>query len=469
MGSSWGMERRWTLFATLAGAALIALLAVAASASAARGNGPGFSAHGSVGQVYVTGLDSKQRAKLLKRGHAVATKRADGLGGLLFRHVKPGHGYRVRAGGATSGPLRVLTKRPAPASTKVYNQQIDQQGYQYLRTRDGTKLAIYVQPPSDETQPLGSARAPQALPGPTPTLIEYSGYGYANPDGPTNGISILAHLMGFTVVDVNMRGTGCSGGAFDFFEQLQNLDGYDVIETVARQPWVKHQKVGMMGISYGGISQMFTGQTQPPSLAAIAPMSVIDSTQTTLYPGGILNTGFAVPWAQERVHDALPASASGGQPWANKRIQEGDETCEANQVLHPEAADLMAKIRANDHYVPEVADLLAPATFVDKIKVPTFMACQWTDEQTGGHCPTLPKRFTGTNRKWFTFTNGTHVDSLAPSTFNRWYDFLELFVARQKPELTSGQKAFAPAIYASVMGIPGVHLPRDRIQQQPDY
>ena len=34
--------------------------------------------------------------------------------------------------------------------------------------------------------------------------------------------------MGFTVVDVNMRGTGCSGGAFDFFEPLQSLDGYDV-------------------------------------------------------------------------------------------------------------------------------------------------------------------------------------------------------------------------------------------------
>ena len=38
-----------------------------------------------------------------------------------------------------------------------------------------------------------------------------------------------------------MRGTGCSGGAFDFFEPLAVLDGYDVIETVARQPWVRHK------------------------------------------------------------------------------------------------------------------------------------------------------------------------------------------------------------------------------------
>ena len=128
-----------------------------------------------------------------------------------------------------------------------------------------------------------------------------------------------------------------------------------------------------------------------------------------------------------------PASPTGGQPWAYKRIQEGDQTCKANQALHPEAADLMAKIRANDHYVPEVADPLSPVTFVDKINAPVFMACQWTDEQTGGHCPTLAKRFTGTDRKWFTFTNGTHVDSLAPETFNRWYDFLQLYVAKQAP------------------------------------
>jgi predicted acyl esterase len=301
-------------------------------------------------------------------------------------------------------------------------------------------------------------------------LIEYSGYGYADPAGPQHGISILANLMGFTVVDVNMRGTGCSGGAYDFFEPLQNLDGYDLIETIARQPWVLHHKVGMMGISYGGISQLFTAQTDPPSLAAISPLSVIDATQTTLYPGGILNTGFAVNWAKERIHDALPAGPDSGQRWAYDRIQQGDQTCKDNQALHGEAADLMAKIRANDHYVPKVADPLAPITFVNKINVPVFLACQFTDEQTGGHCPTLAEHFTGTTRKWFTFTNGTHVDSLDPETFNRWYDFLELYVARQAPITNAAPyHAAAPIIYQEAMGIPGVTMPPDPIQAQPTY
>ena len=81
-------------------------------------------------------------------------------------------------------------------------------------------------------------------PGPYPTLVEYSGYGYADPAGAQSGIAQIAKLLGFAVVDVNMRGTGCSGGAYNYFEPLQNLDGYDVIETVAHQPWVLHHRVG---------------------------------------------------------------------------------------------------------------------------------------------------------------------------------------------------------------------------------
>ena len=297
----------------------------------------------------------------------------------MFRRVAPGGGYRV-----AGKRVRVLPNRSAPPSTKGYAQRIPTSGYGYLSTRDGTKLAIDVRLPSG--------------PGPYPTLVEYSGYGYANPDGGESSISQIANLLGYAVVDVNMRGTGCSGGAFDYFEPLQGLDGYDVVETVARQPWVKG-KPGMVGLSYGGISQLFVAATKPPSLAAIAPLSVIDNTATTLYPGGILNTGFALSWAKDRVHDAKPASATGGQPWALKRIREGDKTCKANQALHPEAVDLLAKIERNRFYVPEVADPLAPVTFVHKIRVPTFLACQWTDEQTGGHCPTLASRFTGTDRE----------------------------------------------------------------------
>jgi uncharacterized protein len=132
----------------------------------------------------------------------------------------------------------------------------------------------------------------------------------------------------------------------------------------------------------------------------------------------------------------------------------------------------MAKIRANSHYKPKVADPLDPATFVHKIKVPTFMGCQWEDEQTGGHCPDLAQHFTGTKLKWFNFTNGPHIDSIDPYTFDRWFDFLHLFVARDTPGTSPFRatiNSLAPVIYQEAMGITGVALPPDPIQNQVTY
>ncbi len=491
------------------GRALVALavaglgLTVGMPAAQASTPPPSWHAYGSAEQVYVLGFPVHDGAELLDaQGQVIPTdnpdyqlvrvQQPDSMGGIVFPHVPPGSGYRVRdvVTGQESAPITVHSDAAAPWDPSIYDQHIADSGYQYLTTRDGTKLAIDVHPPTtpaglNETLPGGltipvglpfNLTLPAGLPDyapPYPTLIEYSGYGYADPSGPENGIAVLANLMGFAVVDVNMRGTGCSGGDYDFFEPLQNLDAYDVIETIAHQPWVLDHKVGMMGISYGAISQLFAAQLDPPALEAISPLSTIDTTAATLYPGGILNTGFAVAWAAQRQYDAEPAGPHSGQAWAYQRIEQGDRTCAANQALHGEAPSLMDKIAANDYYDPAVANALDPITFVHKIHVPVFMACQWEDEQTGAQCPDLVSHFTGTKLKWFTFTNGAHIDSLDPYTFDRWYDFLELFVAHQAPIVNQALIRLAsPLIYQQAMGVPSsdlLTLPLDRIQLIPTY
>lgn len=452
-----------------------------------------FVARGSAEQAYATGLASRAPVQLLNaQGQTVRVSQADQLGGILFRNVKPAKGYRILSGRHRSGPLWVYTNRPAPVTTKTYRQRIHG-GYQYLTTRDGTKLAIDVHLPklTYASALLGGAALPAnasvvSLTKPYPTVIEYAGYGYANPSGPVNGIAQLANLLGFAVVDVSMRGTGCSGGAFDYFEPNQGLDGYDVVQTIAHQPWVLDHKVGMLGISYGGISQLFTAQNNPPALEAIAPLSPIDSTITTLYPGGDLNTGFGYSWAMARVADARPFSTTSDQSYSLTRIRGGDAACRANQAMHGEANNLVRKINANQYYSPQTADPIDPITFVHKIRTPTFLVCQFTDEQVGGHCPDLAEQFTSAKRKWFTFTNGTHVDSLDPETLSRMVDFYELYVAHRKPVLDvnlSPGKTFQTGISQAwslaggplldiAMGIKNASLnnvPVDPVQTEPTY
>ena len=166
--------------------AVVLALVLIAGVGAASAAEPRFSAHGSVEQVYVTGaIPGEQLALVDNADSTVATKEVNSLGGALFRNVTPGSGYHVRASdGAESEALTVLTTQSAPPSTDVYDQAIPPDGYGYLSTRDGTKLAIYVHPPQDAAKALPGVQPPPVPAGPTPTLIEYSGYGYADPAGP---------------------------------------------------------------------------------------------------------------------------------------------------------------------------------------------------------------------------------------------------------------------------------------------
>ena len=79
---------------------------------------------------------------------------------------------------------------------------------------------------------------------------------------------------------------------------------------------------------------------------------------------------------------------------------------------------------------------------------------------------------TGTDKKWFTYTNGTHVDSLCPEIFNRMYDFFQIYVAQQAPPLaqTAFIKAAAPVVFQAIFGIdgPGGHAAGHDAAARPD-
>jgi len=423
-----------------AGALVAATLTATAPATAAPTD---FTLRPGANQLYVLDATPGEDMQLVGAGdEVVASGTVDSLGSLAWRQLDAGS-YTVRVAGdpgTASDPVRVADfDDPAPDQA-FYDGQSLGEGFGYITTRDGTTLSANVSFPDN------------AGPGPYPTVVEYSGYDPSNPGNTT--FATLFNALGFAYVGVNIRGTGCSGGSFLNFEPVQSLDGYDAIETIAAQPWAQFHKVGMVGISYPGISQLYVARTQPPHLAAITPLSVIDDTfRGTLYPGGVLNTGFAVPWAAERSAQAAPY----GEGWEQPRVDAGDTVCEANQRVRLQNPDPLQMIQDNPFYDPAVADQVNPSLFVHQVNVPVFLAGAWQDEQTGGHFPALLDDFTSSPHLFATIANGSHTESLSLGVFGRYADFLDLYVGRRVPG--QAKQFVAPILAQSLTGVGGLSLP----------
>ena len=392
-------------------------------------------------------------------GSVVASGVADYQGSLVFRQLTPGLDYTLRLADDPedlTDQLEVMSIEGSLPPVSFYEEQTLQVGNGYLTTRDGTKLSYFLSLPG----PIED--------GPYPTLVNYSGYSPGRPGSPLGGAAddfcgiypilcdapsfasgIIGGLLGYAVIGVNLRGTGCSGGAYDYFETLQLLDGYDVIEIVSRQDWVLHNQVGMAGLSYPGITQLFVARTRPPGLAAITPFSVIaDTSSSTLVPGGIYNNGFAMQWIEYVLDKAEPY----GHGWIQDVVDAGDTICEEHQLLHSQKLDAIAKALDNPYYTDEVAGAVDPTSFAHEIEVPVFLSGQWQDEQTGPHFPALFDKFTSSPVTRFTATNGVHPDGFSPQNLIEWSTFLDLYVARRVPHVGAGFDVLVPLFMGEVFG-----------------
>lgn len=74
---------------------------------------------------------------------------------------------------------------------------------------------------------------------------------------------------GYPFLLVDCRGRGNSGGDFEPF-MVDERDGHDVVEWLAKQPWCDGQ-VAMWGGSYAGFNQWMTLKSAPPHLSTIVP------------------------------------------------------------------------------------------------------------------------------------------------------------------------------------------------------
>jgi hypothetical protein len=161
------LPRRSTTLALAVGALAIGLGAGVPAAGAAT-----LKAHGSIKQAYVLGAKKGQRVVLRDAsGRTVAAGRADRFGSKIFRDIRPGRGYSVRAGKRKTRAFKVLRAGENPPRS-FYKHQTLKQGLNYVKMRDGVELAMTVRLPSGK----------KLSDGPFPTFIEYSGYQTAAPN-----------------------------------------------------------------------------------------------------------------------------------------------------------------------------------------------------------------------------------------------------------------------------------------------
>jgi putative CocE/NonD family hydrolase len=270
----------------------------------------------------------------------------------------------------------------------------------YIPMDDGVTLAYQVMTPDPET--FG--------PGPYPTVLDYSGYG----PGRTVNYELDKHFVdrGYALAGVNIRGTGCSGGKFDYFEPRQSVDGKQAIEWLTAQPW-SNGRLAMVNKSYPGITQLFVGAQRPKGLVAIVPAHVFgDLYRDVPFPGGIMNETFSAGWS-------LAVQPSGSAPQIPEGIAAGDQTCAANQLEHAENPRYNPFVQAFEHlYDDELFRERSPYEFADRIEVPTLLVGAWQDEQVGSRGVSLVERFAPDTDWRLLASNGTHGEYYTDSTFS---------------------------------------------------
>jgi len=181
----------------------------------------------------------------------------------------------------------------------------------YVTMRDGIKLAVDVYRPEAE--------------GRYPGILSMSPYiKELQQESPHLSHSIEAGATGFFVpkgyahVIATVRGSGFSQGQYNYYDLIEQQNGYDLIEWIAGQPWC-NGNVGMIGDSYFGKTQYTVAVQKPPHLKCIVPYDAgTDQYRDVVYQGGVFWAQFLGMWAPDAIQQCLwPGPIEGKLPPAN--------------------------------------------------------------------------------------------------------------------------------------------------------
>lgn len=158
-----------------------------------------------------------------------------------------------------------------------------------IQLDDGRTLRADIYTPADRA-------TGRALPGPFPVIVGLTPFGKTSAaDGAQrgeNGLNLQLVRRGYIAAVVDVPGTGGSEGAFNLFDRAEALAGRQVVTWASQLPR-STGTVGMLGLSYTAIVQLFTAAEVGPGspLKAIFPMAAsVDPYRDLFVSGGALNT-----------------------------------------------------------------------------------------------------------------------------------------------------------------------------------
>ena len=223
--------------------------------------------------------------------------------------------------------------------------------------RDGVALA------ADVLRPGGTQRVP--------AILNFGPYHKDGRGGRLSVESVHRHFaaLGYACITADLRGLGNSAGRSPgAFAPGEGMDGHDLVEWVASQPWCDGQ-VGMWGVSYAGITALSTAATNPPHLRAIVPIHASADLHRGVVSLGGTNSGFwmRADWGPRMAaYNLMPpqwqdAAGRWAQVWADHL--DGNTPWLEAFSLHP---------RFDAFWQSRVAQ-------IERITCPTFQICGWRD------------------------------------------------------------------------------------------
>ncbi len=153
---------------------------------------------------------------------------------------------------AFMSPAPLCGQPPVAGEISAQKYEVLSELNQKAPMRDGIELTVDIFRPKSDEQ--------------FPAIVYLTPY---NKTGNTSRAQLFAS-RGYVVINADTRGRFESGGDWDPFTPLHKLDGHDLVEWAAKQPWCTG-KVGMFGLSYMGWTQWWTATQAPPSLKCIVP------------------------------------------------------------------------------------------------------------------------------------------------------------------------------------------------------